>query len=612
MCKIVIVDKFIEGRTMANKTKHQNKNKKSKGFSLTPKLKAKNKSTHKRAVMGRETFISTQKSSVNFDSDLVRVVDILAKEQSSYVRKTFNIINNSEGSEPSEDWLKSEGFDTTEARNIIRSAKGIYDSQKELVESQYIPDTKSDIRSIKNRIKNLEAKLVKAKSKQKISRTKTLIVFFKNKLNKKVQRLQALQLQLSKSKFSVCFGTKKLMRQFNHSLFIDNLEDYQNKKEEFVFNRDSEFFTEGHADQRAGNQKVKLVKDGEFFTLEISVPKRHLTEVKSFKTLVKSSTSSFAVFDNISFGSTRIFEDIVTAVKPLIKTNIKKNGKIEERSICEYPVSHRLKLVKVNGVKGVQLITTIRIKKAEIVTSRFNGALGVDINQHSIDWTRVDYYGNYVDSGTIPLVTQDKNKIQTQDLIHQATTKIVKKAVKHKVILVIEDLRFKKNSERIKGKGKKFARMASSLPFAQIKDSFQQKCYRFGVELKTVNPAFTSIQGLYNYMRPYGLNGGTAAGMVIARRGLGFKEKIPNYVFQTGFTLEDVSSDKSWKAWGQLAKWRKTIGGFNRHQFFAYGESSGVNCPLEDGSTFYPVRNTKPSEAVRTLPTVKQNNPSVA
>ena len=71
--------------------------------------------------------------------------------------------------------------------------------------------------------------------------------------------------------------------------------------------------------------------------------------------------------------------------------------------------------------------------------------------------------------------------------------------------------------------------MASNLPFSQIQEAFQQQAYRFGITIKYINPAFTSIIGLYKYMVPLGLNSGTAAGLVIARRGLGLRaEKIPH------------------------------------------------------------------------------------
>ena len=79
---------------------------------------------------------------------------------------------------------------------------------------------------------------------------------------------------------------------------------------------------------------------------------------------------------------------------------------------------------------------------------------------------------------------------------------------------------------------------------------------------------------------------GTAAGLVIARRGLGLRaEKIPHYVFSAGFSLDDEIAATSWTAWGRLAKWRKTIGGFNRHIFFTFSRLHRVNCPCEDGST---------------------------
>ena len=46
------------------------------------------------------------------------------------------------------------------------------------------------------------------------------------------------------------------------------------------------------------------------------------------------------------------------------------------------------------------------------------------------------------------------------------------------------------------------------------------------MEVKKINPAFTSITGILKYQEMYSLNRHTAAALVIGRRGMGIMEKI--------------------------------------------------------------------------------------
>ena len=366
-------------------------------FSLIPKLKT--KSSHKKAVMARETFTSTNKAATNYSPELVLVVSLLAKEQSTAVRKCFNLLNNNAGQEPSESNIKSWGFDSSESRNIRKIAKGIYDSQHELHESNYIPDIKSDIRSLQKRIKSTKSKLSKAKSRAKKYKLKKRLFNLQNKLNKTKQRLSKLQASFNQSKYSVCFGTKDLQRKFtrnlnsaknnNKSIDINNAyQSYLVNKAKWDSKRNSEFFFEGHANQKAGNQKVKLIErsDG-LFDLNIHIPKRLQPEVAKIVNL----KSGVASFEAINFGSGRNYQDLLIALTPIVSIEHTKTGKTKNRQSTKYPISHRLKLVMdSNGTMGVDVISTIKIDKASIVSNRNNGSLGVDVNQHSVllDYSR--------------------------------------------------------------------------------------------------------------------------------------------------------------------------------------------------------------------------------
>jgi IS605 OrfB family transposase len=93
--------------------------------------------------------------------------------------------------------------------------------------------------------------------------------------------------------------------------------------------------------------------------------------------------------------------------------------------------------------------------------------------------------------------------------------------------LVIESLNFVK-----KNKGKRFNRMSHNFVYTRLLESIERRAIRCGVAYKQVNCAYTSIIGKYKYATSLGLTFHQAAALVIARRGLGFRERIPKRIQQ--------------------------------------------------------------------------------
>ena len=62
--------------------------------------------------------------------------------------------------------------------------------------------------------------------------------------------------------------------------------------------------------------------------------------------------------------------------------------------------------------------------------------------------------------------------------------------------------------------------------YSRLLKAIERRAVKDGVELKKINPAFTSIAGILKYQEMYSLNRHTAAALVIGRRGMGIMEKI--------------------------------------------------------------------------------------
>lgn len=73
---------------------------------------------------------------------------------------------------------------------------------------------------------------------------------------------------------------------------------------------------------------------------------------------------------------------------------------------------------------------------------------------------------------------------------------------------------------------RKFNRMAANFPYRTMIEAVMRRAFKEGIGVKPVWPAHTSTVGYYKYMRRYGIIIHHAAAYVIARRAIGFKERI--------------------------------------------------------------------------------------
>jgi IS605 OrfB family transposase len=152
-----------------------------------------------------------------------------------------------------------------------------------------------------------------------------------------------------------------------------------------------------------------------------------------------------------------------------------------------------------------------------------NGCIGVDTNPNGLGTAEINREGNllhheYLSNPRIQFARHGKRKNDIEALALQ----VVNKAILSNKGIVVEDLKFNQKSS----KSKKFNRMKHNFIYAQLLQAIERRAIKDGVEVKKVNPAFTSIAGILKYQEQYSLNRHTAAAFIIARRGLGVCEKI--------------------------------------------------------------------------------------
>jgi IS605 OrfB family transposase len=171
-------------------------------------------------------------------------------------------------------------------------------------------------------------------------------------------------------------------------------------------------------------------------------------------------------------------------------------------------------------------------KLPEITITRENGVIGIDINAYpfhlALAYTSRD--GNLEKYKRISLnELLDGNADKREYLSWQIAHQVVEIAKREGKAIVVENL------EKIP-KGKR----GDGLP--KLRQKLQKWIYkgllgkieivgkRDGVQVIKVNPAYTSIIGKLKYSPMLGIDKDVAGAYVIARRGLGFKERLPkNY-----------------------------------------------------------------------------------
>ncbi|MEY3866388.1 MAG: hypothetical protein RLZZ338_279, partial [Cyanobacteriota bacterium] len=204
--------------------------------------------------------------------------------------------------------------------------------------------------------------------------------------------------------------------------------------------------------------------------------------------------------------------------------------------------------------------------------------IGIDMNPMSIGWAYIDPEGNLKAHGQIPLQT-GLPKGQQQAQIVNACLELAALAKKFQCPVVCEELDFTTKKAQLREHGKKYARMLSHWAYSEFFKLLNSIFSNRGIELITVNPAYSSIIGLVKYLKMYGLASDEAAALVIARRGMRLSEKIPGSLT----ALVEVNSTKHvWSLWNQLNKKIKSSGIVTtRHCYYAISNWDFLANPLD-------------------------------
>ena len=119
----------------------------------------------------------------------------------------------------------------------------------------------------------------------------------------------------------------------------------------------------------------------------------------------------------------------------------------------------------------------------------------------------------------------------------------------------------------------------------QIISGIKVNGYKFGINIREVDPSYTSIIGKNKYSIPVGLSIHQAAAYVIARRGYEYKEKIKK-IIQTNKTGQVFIL--AVPAWKQCLKDKRSSNGFKRWLSGKIGKSSSITEKTNGAERYVP------------------------
>ncbi|MEQ8757381.1 MAG: IS200/IS605 family accessory protein TnpB-related protein [Coleofasciculus sp. G1-WW12-02] len=205
---------------------------------------------------------------------------------------------------------------------------------------------------------------------------------------------------------------------------------------------------------------------------------------------------------------------------------------------------------------------TFDVEPAPRITAPVSwGAIGVDLNPNCIGWAMADKDGNLDGFGQFKVNIQSQPKGRTEAILVDVVTDLTKLALEHKRPIVVEKLDFSDKKKRLRELNTRHNRMLSNFAYSKFLQLLLARCFKLGIQVIEVNPAYSSWIGLIKFMSMYGMNSATAAAFVLARRGMFLSERLPaRTAYQETESLKHV-----WSYWRSVAK---RVKGSSRHSFY--------------------------------------------
>jgi IS605 OrfB family transposase len=350
-------------------------------------------------------------------------------------------------------------------------------------------------------IRHLEVKAEPGKKKRDVALYK---------LHQKQRRLETQKHRLSGMKADheagivrICFGSKKLFNaQFSleENGYADILQGKEvilsaqvQWKADWVKARDNSFFVIGSKDETGGCQGcVASVNEDGTLSLRVRLPDALITADSKAKHLHIPSIK-------FSYGHEAILKSLTDGIA----------------------ISYRF----VKDKKGWRVFASTEMKAKPRTSHKQLGSIGVDMNEQHWAVSEIDRFGNLVEFKRIDINLYGKTTDQREALLGDASKVVADWALRVGKPVIIEKLDFAKKKAELESVDRRQARMLSSFACSKGAEMLGSACFKRGVEIIEINPAYTSVIGAINHAQQHGISVHAGAALAIARRGLSLSER---------------------------------------------------------------------------------------
>ena len=419
--------------------------------------------------------------------------------------------------------------------------------------------------------KSLKAILSPAERQEKIAKTAFSLHQKKRNLPRQQARLNRMRADLAAGQVRLCFGSRKRFRdQFNST--DRGTENFQATwKNDWQASRSEQFFLVGSKDETAGCQScVATVQTDGRISLRVRLP---------------DSMGKHLVLSNVQFqyGHQAVLESL-------------KSGRA---------ISYRF----VQDQRGWRIFASTEHAQVEAKTRPGAGAIGLDLNANHLALAETDRFGNLIDIARLDCHANGKSTDQAKALIGDLAKAVAARCAAAGKPLVLEKLDFQAKKKTLSEQNPRMARLLSGFFYAQVSAALRSACFRFGVEVIDVNPAYTSTIGAVNHAQSKGISVHQGAAFAIARRGLGFSEKLSTRIGlvparRGGHVTFDLPvRNRSKHVWSFWAAARKNLNvALAAH--FRSGAATAAPAPLISAVQYVPTRRglAQSSSSTRRLP----------
>ena len=427
-------------------------------------------------------------------------------------------------------YLQSLGMSSVYSNALAPFIQGIIASQ-DTNHQNYIVDLQDEIKSMQEKVKDLEDQLAKKASVKKsiVNYAKTgkwskpykdcsIVIkndilngfkipeqdyrVYERKVESDIRHLKSqignvragianrkvkLKNMTTKPPKRAVFGSKKLYRQKDT---VGNTAEWH---EEFTFARHRSITLSGRADSKNGNFIIKWNEK----TKDLVWPLRN---------------GKVVVFPNYL---PRNYED--DFIKNLSNSNASHTT-----------VSYTIELHKGSDGRRYFIVKcTVKVEREDINDSVVDGIIGVDINYDRLAWSNIGAKGELIEHGVIPMKLFGLSSKEAQDVIGRSVKQLTQICVQAHKPLAREDLDAQAMRRDMKYKSPLRNLRVSQFACEKIIQTIEAQAYKNGFSVFKTDPKYTSLISKTVHMRKYGLSVHEGASYEIGLRTLGLETKFP-------------------------------------------------------------------------------------